>query len=55
MSHINPILDTDSYKFSHYLQYPKGMQEMFSYFESRATVCPCLGHDRENEMPFMSL
>lgn len=31
----NLILDTDSYKSSHYLQYPPGTQGMFSYFESR--------------------
>lgn len=31
----NLILDTDSYKASHFLQYPPGTQGMFSYFESR--------------------
>lgn len=31
----NLILDTDSYKASHYLQYPPGMTAMFSYIESR--------------------
>jgi nicotinamide phosphoribosyltransferase len=31
----NPIIDTDSYKTSHYLQYPPGMKAMFSYLESR--------------------
>ncbi len=31
----NLILDTDSYKASHYLQYPPGTTSMFSYFESR--------------------
>ncbi|HZQ07635.1 MAG TPA: nicotinate phosphoribosyltransferase [Anaerolineae bacterium] len=31
----NLILDTDSYKASHYLQYPPGTQAMFSYIESR--------------------
>jgi len=31
----NPIGDTDSYKTSHYLQYPPGMSGMFSYLESR--------------------
>ena len=29
------IMDTDSYKFSHFLQYPKGTDWMFSYAESR--------------------
>lgn len=31
----NLILDTDSYKASHYLQYPPGTEGMFSYIESR--------------------
>jgi nicotinamide phosphoribosyltransferase len=31
----NLILATDSYKSSHYLQYPPGMDGLFSYFESR--------------------
>lgn len=31
----NPILDTDGYKPSHFLQYPLGMTGMFSYLESR--------------------
>jgi len=34
----NPILDTDSYKASHYLQYPPGATAMFSYVESRGGV-----------------
>ncbi len=29
------ILDVDSYKSSHYLQYPKGTSNVFSYIESR--------------------
>jgi nicotinamide phosphoribosyltransferase len=32
---INPILNTDSYKTSHYLQYPPGATRVFSYVESR--------------------
>lgn len=32
---LNPILNTDSYKTSHYLQYPKGTQQVFSYVEAR--------------------
>lgn len=35
MFDINPILDTDSYKLSHWLQYPPGMTRNYSYFESR--------------------
>lgn len=31
----NPILDTDSYKASHWLQYPSGTTGAFSYVESR--------------------
>lgn len=33
--HYNLILDTDSYKFSHWLQFPTGTTKMYSYFESR--------------------
>lgn len=32
---INPILDTDSYKASHFLQYPPETTGMYSYLESR--------------------
>ena len=31
----NPILDTDSYKTSHYLQYPKNTEYLSCYIESR--------------------
>lgn len=31
----NPIIDTDSYKSSHFLQYPAGTEYMFDYIESR--------------------
>lgn len=31
----NLILDTDSYKASHFLQYPEGTTKLFSYIESR--------------------
>lgn len=34
----NPILDSDSYKISHHLQYPDGATAMFSYIESRGGV-----------------
>lgn len=33
----NRILDTDSYKTSHYLQYPPDTQTVFSYLESRGS------------------
>lgn len=36
----NAILDVDSYKSSHFLQYPADMQGMFSYLESRGGVYP---------------
>jgi nicotinamide phosphoribosyltransferase len=32
---MNMILNTDSYKTSHYLQYPEGTTNVFSYIESR--------------------
>ena len=32
---INLVLNTDSYKASHYLQYPPGTENVFSYIESR--------------------
>lgn len=32
---INPILASDSYKVSHHRIYPKGLSNMYSYFESR--------------------
>jgi nicotinamide phosphoribosyltransferase len=34
-SEENYLIDTDSYKVSHYLQYPPGTTSMFSYIESR--------------------
>lgn len=35
MLKYNPITDTDSYKFSHYKQYPPGTEYVNSYIESR--------------------
>lgn len=32
---FNVVTATDSYKFSHYRQYPPGTERVFSYFESR--------------------
>lgn len=37
----NPILNTDSYKASHYLQYPPEASAMFSYIESRGGRYDC--------------
>ncbi len=31
----NILLKTDSYKFSHHVQYPEGTENVYSYFESR--------------------
>lgn len=36
----NLLLDTDSYKAGHYLQYPPGTDSMFSYIESRGGKYP---------------
>lgn len=33
--HVNPILNTDSYKASHWLQYPPGIKNVSSYAEAR--------------------
>lgn len=35
MRHINPILNTDSYKLSHFKQYPPGTEYVYAYCESR--------------------
>lgn len=40
ISEKNPILNTDSYKASHWLQYPKGATTSFAYIESRGGVYP---------------
>lgn len=46
---INPIIDTDSYKASHWLQYPPNTTRAFFYLESR-------GSDRDwNETVFFGL
>ena len=37
MTRRNFILDTDSYKFSHFLGYPKDAQHIYSYAESRTS------------------
>lgn len=34
----NIILDSDSYKYSHWVQYPKGTTGLFSYIEARGTT-----------------
>jgi nicotinamide phosphoribosyltransferase len=37
---INLILSTDSYKFTHWKQYPPGTETVYSYFESRGGQFP---------------
>ena len=32
---LSPLLLVDSYKVSHYRQYPPGTERVYSYFESR--------------------
>lgn len=36
----NVLLSTDSYKFSHFYQYPPGTSHVYSFFESRGGVFP---------------
>ena len=36
----NPILSTDSYKFSHFMQYPEGTTFISSYIEARGSNVP---------------
>lgn len=40
MTEFNPILDTDSYKASHFLQYPPGTSGLYAYLESRGGRFP---------------
>ena len=44
----NPILDTDSYKASHFVQYPPGTQSVYSYVEPRSNKA-------FSEVPFVGL
>jgi len=37
---FNPILATDSYKFSHFMQYPQGTTQIKSYITARGTKMP---------------
>lgn len=41
MKNVNPILNVDSYKASHFLQYPQGTTRVSSYIEARGN-----GYDR---------
>lgn len=40
LNRFNNIIDTDSYKASHWLQYPPGVKGVFSYIESRGGLFP---------------
>jgi nicotinamide phosphoribosyltransferase len=40
MNRINPILSTDSYKVSHFMQYPEGTQGVYSYISARKSSIP---------------
>ncbi len=40
INYNNPILNTDSYKISHFKQYPPGTTNVFSYAESRGGAFP---------------
>jgi nicotinamide phosphoribosyltransferase len=40
-SRWNPLLFTDSYKLSHFRQYPTGTEHVYSYFESRGSDPAC--------------
>src|SRR5690606_25363474 len=40
MNAKNLILKTDSYKLSHWKQYPNGMRKVYSYLESRGGKFP---------------
>jgi nicotinamide phosphoribosyltransferase len=42
MNKKNIILSSDSYKYSHYLQYPLGTETVYSYIESRGSDDPTI-------------
>lgn len=48
MNLANLVLNTDSYKFGHYLQYPPGTQAISSYIETR-------GHTDQPDLVFFGL
>ncbi len=49
---INPILRTDSYKTSHFLQYPEGTDAYFGYIEARK---PSKSNELRTEALFLDL
>lgn len=51
----NPILATDSYKASHWLQYPPGTSRVFSYIESRGCEPPHEGFPPFNRLVWFGL
>ncbi|GEO85312.1 MULTISPECIES: nicotinate phosphoribosyltransferase [Alphaproteobacteria] len=48
MNHQNPILNTDSYKLGHYMQYPEGVRAISSYATTR-------GYSYKPEVMFFGL
>jgi nicotinamide phosphoribosyltransferase len=50
---INLISMTDSYKFSHYNQYPESTQQVFSYMEARGITSKALGLPESTEVKEM--
>lgn len=51
----NPILKSDSYKYSHWLQYPKGSQFVNSYIESRGLCTEVVSAGWDDEIVFFGL
>lgn len=51
----NPILTSDSYKYSHYLQYPEGTQFVNSYVESRGLCTEVKAAGWDDEVVFFGL
>lgn len=52
---INSIADTDSYKLSHYRQYPLNVRYISSYIESRGVSKDLVGMDSTPEIVFFGL
>ena len=50
----NILLDTDSYKASHYLQYPPNTNYVFSYIEARGSILKPSSTVIESLKPYMS-
>ena len=44
MTSLNPLLDTDSYKLSHFLMYPEGLEYVESNYTNRKSRIPGINH-----------